>query len=102
MSSSKYAVRLLPIAEEDLDGIVSYIAADRPASAYRFAATIEKNLERLSSHPHLGKVPNDEKLSAMGYRFIVVGNHLIFYTIRPKTVLVHRIIHGARDIQHLL
>lgn len=102
MSSSKYTVRLLPIAEEDLDGIVSYIAADRPASAYRFIETIEKSLQRLSSHPHLGKVPDDEKLSAMGYRFLILDNYLIFYTIRPKTVLVHRIIHGARDIQGLL
>jgi plasmid stabilization system protein ParE len=100
--SSKYPVRLLPIAEEDLQEILSYIAADSPASAYRFAEMIEKNLQRLSSHPHLGKIPNDEKLSGMGYRFIIVGNYLIFYTIRSKTVVVHRIIHGARDIQRLL
>lgn len=102
MSSSKYAVRLLPIADEDLEEILSYIAADSPASAYRFAETIEKGLQRLSSHPHLGKIPNDEKLSGMGYRFMIVENYLISYTIRPKTVLVHRIIHGARDIQRLL
>jgi plasmid stabilization system protein ParE len=38
----------------------------------------------------------------MGYRFLIVDDYLIFYTISRKTVLVHRIIHGARDLQCLL
>jgi plasmid stabilization system protein ParE len=102
VSSNKYSLRLLPIAEEDLQEIISYIAADRPTSAYELAERIEKNLQRLASHPHLGKIPDDERLARMGYRFIIIENYLIFYTLRSKTVLIHRIIHGARDIQHLL
>ncbi len=102
MSSSKYSVRLLPIAEEDLQEIISYIAAENPTAAYELADRIEKNLKYLASHPYLGKIPDDEKLSMMGYRFTVVENYLIFYTINRKTILVHRIIHGARDLQHLL
>ena len=102
MSSNKYSIRLLPIAEQDLYEAVSYIAADNPTSAYELAERIEKNLQRLASHPFSGKAPEDEKLSGMGYRFVVVAEYLIFYTIRAKTILVHRIIHGARDIQRLL
>lgn len=102
MSSSKYSVRLLPIAEEDFQEIIAYIAAENPTAAYELADRIEKNLEHLVFHPHLGKIPDDEKLSMMDYRFTVVENYLIFYTINRKTILVHRIIHGARDLQHLL
>lgn len=102
MSSNKYSIRLLPIAEEDLQEIISYIAADHPSSAYELAERIEKNLQRLVSHPYLGKIPDDEELARMGYRFIIIENYLVFYTLRAKTVLIHRIVHGARDIQHLL
>lgn len=102
MSSSKYSIRLLPIAEQDLQEIIFYIAADNLTAASELAERIEKNLQRLTSHPYLGKIPDDEKLSSMGYRFIIVENYLIFYTVRAKTLLIHRIIHGARDIQNLL
>ena len=38
----------------------------------------------------------------MGYRFLVVQNYLIFYTVENHTIWVHRIIHGARDYLSLL
>jgi toxin ParE1/3/4 len=50
----------------------------------------------------LGKIPNEEELADMGYRFLVVQNYLIFYTIEHNTLWVHRIIHGARDYLSLL
>lgn len=38
----------------------------------------------------------------MGYRVPVVENHLIFYKVTGKTVLVQRIHDGARDFPSLL
>ena len=102
MSLNKYSVRLLPNAEEDFQEIISYIAAENPTAAYDLADRIEKNLLHLTSHTYLGKIPDDEKLSSMGYHFLIAENYLIFYTISRKTILIHRIIHGARDIQHFL
>lgn len=97
MSQSEYSVRLLRIAEDDLMEIISYIAADRPSAAEKLATRIEKNLHLLSRNPHSGRIPNEEELLRVGYRYIVVENYLIFYTIEGKTILVHRILHGARD-----
>ncbi|MEP6890052.1 MAG: type II toxin-antitoxin system RelE/ParE family toxin, partial [Nitrospirota bacterium] len=37
-----------------------------------------------------------------GYRVLVVDNYLVFYKVKGKTILVYRILHGARDIMHLL
>lgn len=102
MSLSKYSVRLLPIAEEDLEEIVSYIAADHLTAASAFVEKIEKTLRRLASYPALGRVPHDARLSTMGYRFLVVEDYLVFYTIHAQTVLIHRVVHGARDIRALL
>ena len=89
------------VAEDDLTEIISYVAADRPSAAEALADKIEKNLSLLSTHPHLGRIPSEEDLARQGYRYLVVDNYLIFYTIEETTVLVHRILHGARDYLRL-
>jgi toxin ParE1/3/4 len=102
VSSSKYSVRLLAIAEQDLQEIVSYVAGENVTASLALADRIEKDLLRLASHPYLGRILDDDKLAGLGYRFLVVENYLIFYTASEKTILVHRIIHGARDIPQML
>ena len=101
MNKPKYTVRLLRVAEDDFNEIVTYIAAENRAAAEMIATKIEKNLIRLSFYPYLGKIPKDEELSRLGYRFLVVENYLIFYTIEEQTILIHRIIHGARNYLNL-
>jgi len=93
----EYTVKLLRIAEDDLDEIVLYIASDRPLAAEELANKIEKNVSLLSKHPSLGRIPKEEELGRLGYRYLVVDNYLIFYKIEEKTIYVHRILHGARD-----
>lgn len=44
MPVDKYHVRLLSIAEEDFNEIISFIAADNPSAAEAVANKIEKNL----------------------------------------------------------
>lgn len=50
----------------------------------------------------LGGTLREEDLARMGYRYLVVGNYLVFYILGSDTILVHRIIHGARDYLALL
>lgn len=102
MRAGRFTVRLLSIAEQDLQDIVAFVAADNVPAAVALADKIEGDLQRLARLPFLGRVPNDERLAAMAYRVLVVENYLIFYKITGKTVLVHRILHGARDLQTLL
>jgi toxin ParE1/3/4 len=102
MSPRNRSIRLLHIAEDDLSEIISLIAADNVDAAAAFLETIEATLSRLEQHPLLGRIPGEEDLARMGYRYLVVGNYLVFYTLGSDTVLVHRIIHGARDYLALL
>jgi toxin ParE1/3/4 len=102
VSSSEYAVRLLPVAEQDLQELVSYVAAENVRAALDLTDTIEQSLQTLSAHPFAGRVPHDTTLAALDYRVLVVGNYLIFYKVRGKAVMIHRIVHGARDIPGLL
>lgn len=97
MSRSKYTIRFLRIAEDDFSEIITYIAVERPSSAEALATKIEKNLQLLSQNPHLGRIPKEDQLAQLHYRYLVVENYLIFYTIEGRSVYIHRILHGARD-----
>ena len=90
MPAGKYQVRFLSIAEEDFTEIVSFIAADNPAAANAIADKIEKNLELLSGNPNLGRIPREEEIRNLGYRYLIVQNYLIFYTAEAKTIFIHR------------
>jgi toxin ParE1/3/4 len=102
MTPPKYAIRLLRAAEEDLRGIITYIALDNSSAAAAFADKIENRLSSLTSYPLLGKIPDEDELANMGYRFLVVQNYLIFYTIEKRVIWVHRIMHGARNYMSLI
>ncbi len=93
----KYGIRLLRVAEDDLTEIVTYIAADRPSAAEALSTRVEKSLQLLARNPQLGRIPEEEELTRLGYRYLVVENYLIFYAIEGKRIYVHRILHGARD-----
>jgi plasmid stabilization system protein ParE len=100
--SSKYTVRLLSIAEQDLAELVSYLAAENPQAATQILDRIEARLQTLTALPFAGRVPHDLKLTALGYRVLVIDNYLVFYKVKGTIILVHRVLHGARDILHLL
>ena len=102
MPTDNYQIRLLKIAEEDFTEIISHIAADNPKATDALATKIEKNLELISQNPKLGRVPRDEEIRHMGYRYLIVQNCIIFYTIENKNIYVHRILHGARNYKSLL
>lgn len=102
MSQPEHTIRLLGIAEEDLAEIMTYIAAESITAAEALINRIEKNLQSLQKHPFLGRIPDDVELLNLGYRYLVVDDYLVFYIVDDRTVIVHRIIHGARDYQSLL
>jgi len=102
VNSNKYSVRFLSVAEHDLQELITYIATENVTAALVLLEKIHKECLKLGVHPYLGKVPHEEKLIKLGYRVLVVENYLIFYKVKGKTVLIHRVIHGARDLINLL
>ncbi len=102
MPNNNYQVRLLTVAEEDLTEIITYIALENPTATNTIADKIEKNLLLLSENPHLGRIPRDEEIKNLGYRYLIVQNYIVLYTIEENTIWIHRILHSSRDYKTFL
>lgn len=98
----KYTLRYLPAAQEDLISILGYIAQDSPNRALKFIDKLDAHIGRLEQHPLLGRVPRHPKLREFGYRVLIVESYLAFYTIRGDHIEIHRVVHGSRNLDHLI
>ena len=100
--ANKYTIRYLPIAVDDLVSIFDWIANDSLANADAFIKKLDRHILNLKSHPLLGRIPRDEKLKNFGYRVIIIESYLVFYIVRDKTVVIHRVIHGSRNLSDII
>lgn len=87
--------RLTSKAEEDLLGIWSYIAEQRPASATKLIRSFHQHFTLLAEHPQLGQARPD---IAPGLRYFPMKRYLILYRQTPDRVEVVRVVHGSRDL----
>ena len=99
---SKYALRFLPIAQDDLLAIEDFIAQDSPTRALGFVDKLDENIGRLEHHPLLGRIPRHPRLRQYGYRVLIIDTYLVFYIIRGLQIEIHRVVHGSRNLDHLI
>src|SRR6267142_2832605 len=102
MPPDRYSLRYLPIAHDDLISILDYIAHDSPARARSFVERLENQIRKLERHPLMGRVPRHPRLGGYGYRVLIVESYLVFYLIKRRTIEVNRVIHGSRNLDHLI
>jgi toxin ParE1/3/4 len=99
---AEYQLRYLPIAQDDLLAIYDHISQDSLTRAGSFVERIDKAIGLLEAQPLLGRVPRHDQLREYGYRVLIVESYLVFYVIRNKTIEIHRVVHGSRNLDHLL
>ena len=99
---NKHTLRYLPIAVDDLISIFDWIANDSPANAAAFIERLDQRIGNLKTQPFLGHIPRDEKLKISGYRILVIESYFVFYMIRGKTVEIHRVVHGSRNLDDII
>lgn len=100
--AAKYTLKYLPAAQEDLTSILDYISQDSPQRALAFIDKLDAHIGRLEQHPLLGHAPRHPKLREFGYRVLVVESYLAFYMIRATQIEIHRVVHGSRNLAHLI
>ena len=91
-------LRLRPRAEADLDEIWLHVAGDDPGAADALIDRFTGIFDLLCRQPAMG-APTPEV--SKGLRRFSLGNYLIFYTEDADTLVVERVLHGARDIEAL-
>jgi addiction module RelE/StbE family toxin len=101
-----YDLQIMPMAEEDLDGIFDYITnkLEAPVAANRLMEKIEKSILSLKNSPRIGSKCRDETLNKKGYRKLMVDNYIAFYLVNDedRTVIIMRIMYGRRNYTALL
>ncbi len=102
MASPPFQIRYLPVAENDLVDILTYLKERNGQAARNLLAAMNKNIGLLAENPYLGSIPKDETIKKTGHRFMLVDNYLIFYVVYERTVEIRRVLHGARDLRALL
>ena len=98
----KYTLKYLPSAQEDLLSILEFIARDNPDRAVLFIYKLDNRISQLEKQPLLGRIPRNVKLREYGYRVLIIESYLVFYVIRGKIIEIHRVIHGSRNLDHLI
>lgn len=94
----KCKVVLLTEARLQLKDIAMFYKAKvGTASAKKITDKIMKELRRLEDFPELGVVPKSPMLERSGYRMLIAGEYLCFYSVEGNVVYVNQILHGSVD-----
>ncbi len=87
------------VARQDIRQSARFIADDNPEAARRWTSSILTRIQLLADTPRMGAARDDIR---PGLRTFVHGSHLIFYRITAPGIEVVRVVHGARQWQHLV
>jgi addiction module RelE/StbE family toxin len=99
----EYSVIVPPNVENDLDGIISYIAQDSPQAAIKILNKLEKNILSLKYFPARGRwVPELLDRNIKDYRELIVAPWRIIYKIEGFDVHLLTVIDGRRNVEEIL
>ena len=95
-----YRIKYLPETLADRDAIRDYLSQYYESTDKRFFKLLKEKTARLRRFPYSCPVYEDDP----DYRMLIVGDYLVFYMVNEddKTVEIHRIFHGSRDIKQQL
>jgi plasmid stabilization system protein ParE len=98
-----YRVHWANVAENDLIGIIEYIAQDNLTNAIKVFETIKKKTSSLSQFPERGRiVPELKDHGIILYRELIVAPWRIIYRISAKKVYVLSVIDSRRNVEDIL
>ncbi len=84
-----------PLAEQDLEAIADYIAADNPVRALSFVRELRAQCQRITLNPPGYRLRPE---LGDGIRSCAHGHYVIFFEATTEDLLVVRILYGARDL----
>lgn len=96
-----YRLTISDIANQDLDGIISYMAVDlsNPDAATDFLDELDKCYSHLEENPYTYAECSSSALRRRGYRKAVINRYILIFAVdeSAKTVDIYRIFHGMQN-----
>jgi toxin ParE1/3/4 len=95
------AYRLTTPARRDYTDILHYLLQEASASvALKIEGELRDAFRLLAANPNLGHKRQD--LTDEVVLFFKVSPYLVVYEVRESDVLIHAVVHGARDVSAML
>ena len=99
----RYKVVWGDVAENDLIGIIDYIADEDPVTAEKILKKIKGKAATLFNYPEKGRVvPELLDQGIARYRELIVSPWRIIFRIENKVILVFSVLDGRRNIEDIL
>ena len=92
----RYRVEITKVAESDINEIFRYIAADNASTADNFITELEKQIDSLEHYPLRCPIIQESQELGKEYRHIIYGRYRTFFRVDGSSVIIMRVIHGAR------
>jgi addiction module RelE/StbE family toxin len=104
MEQRPYSYEFTPLAEQDINDIFDYISLElaSPQAAERLIDKIQAAVENVCDFPFSHPLLSNDVLRGKGYRIITVANFNLFYILKNKTVIIHRVMYNRRNYETLL
>ena len=98
-----YEVIWANVAENDLRGIIDYIAIDSPSNALKIFRKIKQKASTLSAFPERGRiVPELRDHGILQYRELIIAPWRILYRISDTYVYVFSVLDSRQNIEDIL
>ena len=99
-----FRIRWAPVAFQDLDEIIDYIATlDGTDSAVKLCLELVKRTGALATHPARCRiVPELRSVGVVEYRELIVSPYRVFFRIVGTEVRIVGVLDGRRDLEETL
>jgi len=99
-----YKLKLSEPFVEDVNISVNYIRNTllEPVAAQRLKDEVKKAYKKIKEKPFIYPAVPDKYLAALGYRFKMIKNYMLFYIVEKNVIKVSRFLHGHRDWMNIL
>ena len=101
--SDNYKIEWADVAENDLKGIIEYIAEDSPANALKILKKIKQKASSLYTLPERGRiVPELQDQGILIYRELIIAPWRIIYRISEMKVYVLSVLDARQNVEDIL
>ena len=99
-----YSIKYSEDYRDDLKSAIKYIRTNlqNPIAAQNLKSEVIEKINVIINNPYAYSVVSDEYLALKGYRFALVKNYMIFFTVIEKQIEIIRFLYGPMDWMNIL